>query len=134
MKTTKLTISTPSGKLFESDEVVILNADIINGRIGVMANHTPLVSSLKISTFSVEFKDGTKKDGVISGGIFNVTPKEIVMLTTDFDWVNEINFSEAENNIKNIKYQLQSNVSKAEEESLGERIKYNELKIEVFNR
>ncbi|NQX83228.1 MAG: ATP synthase F1 subunit epsilon [Mycoplasmataceae bacterium] len=131
MKKFKISISTPVGKKFESDEVVMINANLSEGRIGIMANHSPLVSSLKISDFSIKFKNGSEEIGVIHGGVFSVVKNEVTILTTRFDWGDEVNISETQKEIKNIINQLQSDVKKVEAESLNNRYKYAELKLKI---
>ncbi len=131
MKTFKLSISTPIGKNFESENVKQINANILEGRIGVMANHSPLVSSLKISDFSIILENGEELIGVVDGGIFNVTANEVTILTTRFDFDNEIDESEVNNEIKEIEYQLQADVKEAEQKSLGDRLQYANLKLEI---
>lgn len=131
MKTFKLSISTPVGKNFEIENAVVINAYLLEGRIGIMANHTPLVSSLKISDFSIETEDGKKLVGVVDGGIFNVTKDDVTILTTRFDFVDQINVSNTKNEIKEIEYILQDDVKDVEQRHLEDRLKYSKLKLEI---
>ncbi len=131
MKTFKLSMSTPIGKNFEIDNVKQINANILEGRIGVMANHSPLVSSLKISDFSIELENGQTLIGVVDGGVFSVTNEGVTILTTRFDFSNEIDKSKVENEIKEIQYNLQDDVKETEQISLGERLQYSTLKLEI---
>ena len=126
-----VTISTPNGKVF-TDEVLQVNADISEGRIGVLARHTPLVSSLKIALFNIKYQDGTTKHGVINGGIFNVTGKEVTILTTDFLFREDIDQERAQQSLKKIKYMLDSKLKPMEKKGLEERLKYEELKLKLF--
>ena len=132
-KTTLLTISTPNGKVFTHD-VLQVNADISEGRIGVFARHTPLVSSLKIALFNIKYEDGTTKQGVINGGIFNVTGKEVTILTTDFVFKDEIDQEHAQQSYKRLKYMLDSELKPMEKKGIEERLRYNELKLKLFER
>ncbi len=131
MKTFKLSISTPIGKNFELENATQINANILEGQIGIMANHSPLVSSLKVSRFSVFTEDGKELHGVVDGGVFSVTAKEVTILTTRFDFSDEINRSSTENEIKEIEYNLQADVKAAEQKSLNDRINYANLKLEI---
>lgn len=132
MKNFKITISTPVGKFFSSDEVVILNAEILEGRIGILANHSPLISSLKISNFSIKFSNGSENSGIINGGVFNVNEKEVTLLTTKFEWQNEFNIEETKKDTENIVNKLKTNIKPYEEKSLNERLKYNNLKLSNY--
>lgn len=131
MKKFNISISTPTGKSFEITEAVIINVNLLEGQMGVMAKHTPLVSSLKISKFSIKLENSEKLLGVVHGGIFNVTKEEVSILTTRFDWSNEININKTQDEISNIKNQMQSDIKKAEADSLNNRLNYENLKLEI---
>lgn len=126
MKTFKISISTPAGKTFESNEAVTINANLLEGRIGVYANHAPLLSSLKISDFSIKLEDGTLLRGVIRGGVFNVSANEVTILTTKFKFDNEIVIKDVQDEINNLNYQLNGELLPTEKETLESRMKYNQ--------
>ncbi len=130
MKTTLLSIATPTGKRFQKN-VVQINAEIAEGRIGVLAKHVPLVSSLKTSLFSIRYEDGKIEHGVVAGGIFNVTGAEVTILTIDYVFESEIDVSRAKKEIEKIKKELSNNIKDAQKKALNERLKYEELKIEL---
>jgi|GEM_PF-2153095 len=126
-----LTISTPNGKVFE-DNVVQVNANISEGRIGVLAKHSPLVSSLKISLFNIIYPNGEIKKGAINGGIFNVGSDEVTILTSDFLFQEDVDDQRANEEIKKIQYMLDSELKPMEKQGLEERLKYEELKLELY--
>ncbi len=134
MKTFKLSISTPIGKNFNIENVVSLNANILEGWIGIMANHSPMISSLKISTFSIELDNGETIIGAIDGGIFNVSPTEVIILTPRFDFADEISNEEVVREINEIEQELQKDVKEAEQQALNDRHIYAEIKLEVANQ
>lgn len=129
-KTTLLSISTPTGKVFK-DDVAQVNVDISEGRIGVLAKHSPLVSSLKTSTFNIRYEDGRVLHGVVAGGIFNVTGTEVTILTTDFLFSDEVDITRCEKDIAKMKYMLEADLQSEEEKGLKDRLKYEELKLEL---
>ncbi len=131
MKTFKITISTPIGKNFETENAVTINANLLEGRIGVLANHSPLVSSLKISDFSIDLENGEKLIGVVDGGIFNVSDEGVTILTTRFDFDHEVDEESTINEIKEIEHELQSDVKSNEQTSLNNRHIYADLKLSI---
>ncbi len=131
MKTFNLSISTPIGKNFETDQAVSINAWLIEGRIGVMANHSPLVSSLKVSTFTIQLENGEEIVGVTDGGIFSVTEEGVTILTTRFEFSDEVIIEETNNEIKEAEYLLQDDVKGTAQKSLSDRITYANLKLEI---
>ncbi len=132
MKTFKLSISTPTGHKFEMEEIQMLTADLLEGRIGILADHTPMVSSLKVSTFRIKDKDGGEIQGAIKGGIFDVKKDEVIILTPNFCMEDEVNKQHCEDEIKDVEHQMQSDVKESEAKSLDERIKYAKLKLSLM--
>ncbi len=134
MKTFKLSISTPRGKNFETEEAVMLNANVLEGRIGVMANRSPLVSSLKFSDFSVKLADGTELIGVTAGGVLNVTKDNVTILTTRFSFSDQVDVEQTKASLKLIEAELQKDVKDAAQASLNKRHIYNELKLKIARK
>ncbi len=131
MKTFKLSISTPIGKNYETESAVMINANVLEGRIGVLANRSPLISSLKVSDFTIELEDGSKLTGITSGGIFNVTKDGVTMLTTRFDFSHEINIEKAKEELADIEKEFQKDVKDAAQNSLNRRHIYAELQVKI---
>ncbi len=134
MKTFKLSISTPRGKNFETEDAVILNANVLEGRIGVMANRSPLVSSLKFSDFSIKLADGTELVGVAGGGVLNVTKDNVTILTTRFSFADEVDVEQTKASMKLIESELQKDVKDAAQASLNKRHIYHELKLKIAKK
>lgn len=130
MKNFRISISTPGGKVFD-DEITQLNIGISSGRIGVYANHSPMISSIITSTFSIIKEDGSKRNGVITSGIFNVNPEEVTLLTTNFVWEDEVDLGFVNNEIKNMEYSLKGELLPTERESLLDRLKFVEMQKEM---
>ena len=131
MKTFKLSIATPTGHKYIQEDVQLLSADLLEGRIGIMADHTPLVSSLKVSTFKIQDKNGEEIMGVVKGGIFDVKKDEVTILTPNFCMEDEVKPNHCEDEIKNIEFQMQSDVKESEAKSLENRLIYAKLKLSI---
>lgn len=131
MKTFKLSITTPTGHKFTEEKVQLLTADLLEGRIGILADHTPLVSSLKISIFTIKDENGNEYKGAVKGGIFDVKKDEVIILTPNFCMEDEVKHTHAEDEIKNVEFQMQSDVKDAEAKSLADRHLYAKLKLSL---
>lgn len=131
MKTFKLSISTPTGHKYYEEKVQLLTADLLEGRIGIMAEHTPLISSLKVSIFRIKDENGNESQGAVKGGIFNVTKEEVIILTPNFCMEEEVKPQHCEDEIKNVEYQMQTDVGEQEAKSLAERHEYAKLKLSM---
>jgi F-type H+-transporting ATPase subunit epsilon len=66
-----LEIVTPEQILLK-DEVQFLVAPAVEGELGVMRNHAPLISSLKIGVLRYKDERGVQKRMAISGGFIEV--------------------------------------------------------------
>lgn len=132
MKTFKLSLSTPGGHKYEHDDVVLLTARLSEGEIGVMADHSPVVASLKTSMFTIKDSKGNITKGAIKGGIFNVTKDEVTMLSTNFCMEGEVLEQKAIDEVKSIEFQMSEELSKTEKKSLLDRKLYAELKLSLL--
>ena len=76
----------------EVDEVI---APGIQGQLGILPHHTPLMTTLQAGELRV--KKGGKEDSmVISGGFLEVRPDRIIVLADTAERVEEIDVSRAE--------------------------------------
>ncbi len=88
-KTFKFEVVTPTG-VFYSDEVNYISFEAIDGEMGILSNHAPLLAANKPCTLTIE-KDKNKRYAFISEGFIEVT-KDKVSAVVDFaGWSNEIN-------------------------------------------
>jgi F-type H+-transporting ATPase subunit epsilon len=66
-----LEIVTPEKILFK-DEVEFMVAPAVDGEIGVMRNHAPLVAALKIGVLRYRDSKGSEKRVAVSGGFMEI--------------------------------------------------------------
>ncbi|MGI6421472.1 MAG: F0F1 ATP synthase subunit epsilon [Syntrophomonadaceae bacterium] len=66
-----LEIVTPEKILFK-DEVEFMVAPAVDGEIGVMRNHAPLVAALKIGVLRYKDSKGSEKRVAVSGGFMEI--------------------------------------------------------------
>jgi F-type H+-transporting ATPase subunit epsilon len=89
-KLVNLHIYTPY-RLFFSGPVEAVVADIADGQIGILADHTPIMAPLKTSILKILDPDGTWKAAAVAEGILEVTTEGIVILSAAAEWPEEIN-------------------------------------------
>lgn len=77
-------ILTPNRKALD-EEVVSIVAPGELGYLGVLANHAPLITTLKRGTLKVKFDDGRQDEYEISGGILKVANNEAILLTESIE-------------------------------------------------
>lgn len=79
MATFECRVVSASEELF-SGEITLLVAASTTGELGIMANHTPLITLLKPGTMHIKNADGNEELIYISGGVLEVQPKVVTVL------------------------------------------------------
>lgn len=90
----RLEIVTPQRKVF-SEDVDFLVAPGSDGELGILPNHTPLITALNIGIMRVE-QEGKKFKVVVSGGFMEVRNSKITVLATAAERTDEIDVARAE--------------------------------------
>ena len=87
-------IVTPQGVYKEMD-TPILNVETNDGQQGILPNHMPLVTMLKIGRMSTT-EDGQRVEYAIAGGLLYFTPNQAQILTDAIESKEEIDAQRAE--------------------------------------
>ncbi|GAB6190272.1 F0F1 ATP synthase subunit epsilon [Desulfocastanea catecholica] len=89
----RLEVVTPSG-LKVNEDVDIVNAPGVGGDFGVLANHAPFLSTIKIGTLTYE--NGKKRESLmVSGGFCEVSNNKITFLVESAEVGSEIDVERA---------------------------------------
>lgn len=89
----RLEVVTPAGSVVNED-VNIVNAPGYGGDFGVLANHAPMLSTIKIGTLSYE-KDKSRDLLMISGGFCEVSNNKITFLVESAEFGRDIDVDRA---------------------------------------
>ena len=89
----KLEVVTPKGAIISSD-VDIVTAPGYAGEFGVLANHAPFLSTIKVGTLHYK-KDGNEMELMISGGFCEVSNNKITFLVESAERGHEIDVDRA---------------------------------------
>jgi F-type H+-transporting ATPase subunit epsilon len=89
----KLEVVTPKGAIV-SDDVDIVTAPGFAGEFGVLANHAPFLSTIKVGTLRYK-KDGNEVELMISGGFCEVSNNKITLLVESAERGHEIDVDRA---------------------------------------
>ncbi|MDD2553376.1 MAG: F0F1 ATP synthase subunit epsilon [Desulfotomaculaceae bacterium] len=90
----RLEIVTPQRKVF-SEDVDFLVAPGVEGELGILPNHAPLITSLNIGIMRIE-QDGKQFRTVVSGGFMEVRDSKVTVLATAAERTEEIDVARAE--------------------------------------
>jgi F-type H+-transporting ATPase subunit epsilon len=89
----RLEVVTPTGAVV-NDDVDIVNAPGYGGDFGVLANHAPFLSTVKIGLLS--FQQGSKRENLmISGGFCEVSNNKITFLVESAEYGTQIDVDRA---------------------------------------
>jgi F-type H+-transporting ATPase subunit epsilon len=64
-----------------SGEATMLIATAGSGELGIYPQHTPLLTNLKAGDVRIQTEDGEEQVIYVSGGILEVTPKKVTVLS-----------------------------------------------------
>jgi F-type H+-transporting ATPase subunit epsilon len=94
MATLKLEIVTAERQVF-SDEVKAVIAPGVEGQLGILPHHAPLMTMLQSGELIIK-KDDEENYLFISGGFLEVRPEKVIVLADACEHCEEINISRAE--------------------------------------
>ncbi len=89
----RLEVVTPTGAIV-NDDVDIVNAPGYGGDFGVLANHAPFLSTVKIGLLTYE-KDRKRENLMISGGFCEVSNNKITFLVESAEYGRQIDVDRA---------------------------------------
>lgn len=80
MSTMQVEVVSAEREIF-SGKATMLIATATAGEVGIYPQHTPLLTSLKPGDVRVQTEDGEEQVIYVSGGILEVTPKKVTVLS-----------------------------------------------------
>jgi F-type H+-transporting ATPase subunit epsilon len=90
----RLEIVTPE-KLAYEDDVDMVLVPGIDGEMGILPHHTPLVSLLGVGELKIR-KGGSEESFAIAGGFLQVRPDKVVVMAETADLAAEIDLEKAQ--------------------------------------
>lgn len=106
----QLKIMTPDHGVCYDQEVKYLDIKTLTGHIGVQQNITPMIAAVGNGMFKIQKPDGSWISGIMCKGTLYVDKEiGIKVFTSAFKWMNEVNISEIEENIKVLKDKIEKN-------------------------
>ena len=112
-----LKITSPYGTFYDR-EVLTINVKTVDGYIGVLENHIPLVAPLEISSMMIRTVEG-ERQVTIAGGMIYVKKKETLIVTPAVEYVEDIDINRAHDAYNRAKQRLDNknsalNIKRAE--------------------
>lgn len=90
-----LKIVSPDGEIFSGEAKSII-VTTVNGELQVLAGHADLIAPLATGRAKLTLSDGTERSAATSGGFILVSKEETKVVTTTFEFADEIDLKRAE--------------------------------------
>jgi len=118
MATFPLELVTPDRLLLE-ENVKSIRLPGIDGSLGVMAGHAPLMTALTIGLIKVEHENGDIEHIATSGGFVEISREKVIILADTAERASDIDLSRAEAAVARARERLNS----------GEAVDYDRARI-----
>ncbi len=102
-----LSVLTPE-RVFYSGEATSVTVESIGGRLGVLADHVPMVTALTVGELVIRTADDTPRIAFHSEGFMEVTREGVNIFCQTCEWPEEIDLSRAEQAQQRAQQRLQS--------------------------
>ena len=105
MATYQLDIVTPAGTLF-SGQVRHVRAPGIEGSLGVLAGHAPLMTALSVGPIVLHYENGDQEYIATSGGFMEVRRDRVTILADTAERADDVDVARAEAAIERARAEL----------------------------
>ncbi|MDR2246113.1 MAG: ATP synthase F1 subunit epsilon [Treponema sp.] len=126
----KLEVHTPY-RLFYADTVEALVVTLIDGEIGVYADHSFLTAPVVTGVLKIRDKEGRWKHAFTTGGILEVSGHRTVLLVDAAEWPEEIDRARAKAARERAEEQLKAAVFRFETDNARAMLKRAETRLKV---
>jgi F-type H+-transporting ATPase subunit epsilon len=127
-----LEIVTPE-RLAYSDTVDAVNLPGIEGELGVLPHHAPLVSMLGVGELRIR-KGGAEESFAIVGGFLQVRPDKVVVMAETADMASEIDLEKAQQARREAEQALEGRVEAIDLSAARAALQQALLRIRVAER
>lgn len=129
-----LDIVTPE-KMILSDSVTSVQLPAVDGSLGILAGHAPLVAALGAGPCEVRLASGAQEVLALAGGFVEVTGHRVTVLADSAEFAHEINVNHAETALAAARAMLESvdaeSSSTTQREAANEAIQREQARIRV---
>lgn len=82
-------------RMLYADDCISLMAPGVEGYLGVMGGHAPLITELQVGRVRIRRPDGAVEDFAVSGGFLEVTPERTTVLADSAEPATQIDADRA---------------------------------------
>jgi F-type H+-transporting ATPase subunit epsilon len=116
---------------FFSGWVEAVSLSLVDGEIGVYANHSPFTAPVAPGILRIRNKDGQWKSAFVSGGILEVKSHKTVLITDSAEWPEEIDRERAIAAAREAQESLESAAFKFEIDKAREKLCHSQFRLKA---
>lgn len=132
MATLRLEIITAERQVF-ADDINILVAPGIEGELGILPHHAPLMTMLQPGELLIR-KDGEETYMVVTGGFLEVRPDKVIVLADACERAEEIDVARAEEAKRRAEERLKTRPPDVEAASIEAALRRSLTRLKVAER
>lgn len=125
-----LEIVTPERTVL-SEEVVSLQIPAVDGSLGVLAGHAPLLAELGVGDCVVRMSGGAEEHLAIAGGFVEVSRERVTVLADTAEFASEIDATRAEESLARAREMLGNLDPAIDRESTAEAVRRAENRLRI---
>jgi F-type H+-transporting ATPase subunit epsilon len=125
-------IVTPERRLL-SEEVDMVTLPVVDGQMGILRGHAPLLSTLDIGEI-VLHKGKDVQSIAIGGGVVEVRPDKVTILAESAEHASEINVQRAEAAREQARASIEASGSAQHNPAAVAALRYSNLRLKVARR
>ncbi len=120
-------------KLFEEKEADMVLVPGVEGQMGILPNHSPLISLLSMGELVIR-KGNAEEHFAVFGGVVEVRPNKVMVLANEADFVDDIMLQEMEEARQRAAKMLEEGGPPEDEQFYAQELKRAELAINIARR
>ena len=120
-------------RLFFSGKAEAVILTLVDGEIGIYANHSPVTAPVVTCILRIKDADGNWKTAFISGGILEVKDVKNILLVESAEWPEEIDRELAIASKKEAEEVLSSSQFRFEKDDARAKLKRAECRLRVLS-
>lgn len=120
-------------KLFDEPAADMVIAPGVEGVLGILPNHTPLISLLAHGELVIR-KGGAEEYFAIYGGVLDVRPDKVVVLADSADFSDQISLRAAEEARERVLTLISEGIPPEDEAFIAQQLKRAELAINIARK
>lgn len=94
--TLNVSIVTPDGVIYSQDTAKLVVLNTLSGNVGIMANHQPIVSALKIDDVKIKLVDDKEQHIAVNGGFAEFSSNTLTIVADSAETPDHIDLKRAQ--------------------------------------